>query len=271
MSKFLSRGIAAGLLLVAGPAFGQTPAFEVASIKPAAAVDPMTIMSGQAHIGMKVDGARVDIGSMSLINLIGVVYRVKAYQVTGPDWISGPRFDIMAKIPQGASKDTVPEMLQALLAERFKLTIHRSVKENQIYALVVGKNGPKLKAAEPDDAPPPDGDTSLGISGDPQKGMTVSNALGSGTVKITMANGGMHMASPKMSMAQFAEALARFLDHPVVDMTEIQGDYQVALDLSMEDMMNAARSAGMDMGGHMGGGRGPGEGASEPGGSSLFN
>jgi uncharacterized protein (TIGR03435 family) len=271
MSKLL-------LLLVAGTAFGQT--FDVASVKSAGPPDPAKIMSGQ--MGMKIDGARVDIGFLSLSDLIGIAYRVKAYQITGPDWMSGQRFDIRATLPAGASQDQVPEMMQALLADRFKLTVHRASKENPIYALVVAKSGPKLKESPPDDptAPAtevagPSTDTSLRISGDPQKGMTVSNGLGSGTVKMTMANGAMHMESQKMSMAQFAEALTRFMDHPVMDMTGIKGNYQMALDLSMEDMMNAARSAGMQVpppGGGMGGmgGRGPAEGASEPGGSSLF-
>ena len=80
-----------------------------------------------------------------------------------------------------------------------------------------------------------------------------------------------------MSMTQFAEALSRFLDHPVADMTELKGSYQVALDLSMEDIMNAARSAGMQGPGGPGRGgggmpgRGAAEGASDPSGSSLFN
>ncbi len=266
------------LLLMASAAFGQT--FDVASVKPAGPPNPAKMMSG--GMGMKVDGARVDIGFMSLSELIAVAYRVKAYQISGPDWMSAERFDIMATLPAGASQDQVPEMLQALLAQRFKLTIHRAARENQVYALVAGKNGPKLKESAPDEtespaadaAAGPSSDTSLRISGDPQKGMTISNGLGSGTVRMTMANGGMHMESAKMNMTQFAEALSRFLDHPVVDMTEIKGNYQIALDLSMDDLMNAAKSAGMDMAGRGGGGmggRGPAEGASEPGGSSLFN
>ena len=287
MSKILSTGIAAGLLLAAGAAFGQppsaAPAFDVASIKPSGEMDPAKMMSGQARIGMKVDGARVDIGFTSLSALIGIAYRVKAYQISGPDWMSSQRFDIMAKIPQGVSTDLVPEMLQALLADRFKLTIHRSSREDQIYALVVGKNGPKMKESAPDDAttPPAGGpaapeDGTMRISGDPQKGMTVSNGLGLGTVKMTMANGAMHMESAKMNMTQLAEGLSRFSGHPVVDMTDLKGNYQVGLDISMEDMMNAARSAGMDVEGRGGGfgrgggGRGPAEGASDPGGSSLF-
>src|SRR5580700_10363976 len=103
MFKLLSRGIAAGLLLTAGAAFGQTPAaapaFDVASVKLAGAIDPVKMMSGQVRIGMKVDGARVDIGFMSLSDLIGVAFRVKAYQITGPDWMSSQRFDIRATLP----------------------------------------------------------------------------------------------------------------------------------------------------------------------------
>lgn len=281
MSKIVLSGIGAGLL-VAAAAIAQTPAaglaFEVASIKLSGPPDQAKIMSG--GVGMKVDGARVDIGFLSLVNLICTAYNVKAYQISGPDWMSAQRFDIMAKLPAGARQDQVPEMLQALLAERFKLTIHRASKEIQIYALVVGKNGPKLKESPPDqpsasaaDGAAPSTDTSLRVSGDPQKGMTVSNGLGSGTVKMTMANGAMHMESLKMSMPQFAEALARFLDHPVVDMTAIKGNYQMALDLSMEDLMNAVRSAGMQVPAGAGGmaGRGAAEGASDPSGSSLFN
>ena len=130
------------------------PAFEVASIKPAAPLNRGQIFSGQAHAGMKVDAARVDIGSMSLADLIRVAYRVKPYQISGPDWMASERFDVLAKLPEGASSGQVPEMLQALLAERFKLAVHRESKEHAVYALVVGKNGPKLKESPPDaDAP----------------------------------------------------------------------------------------------------------------------
>src|ERR1035441_9283141 len=142
------------LVLAAGTALGQTPAFEVASVKPAAPLDRSQMLSGQMHVGMKVDAARVDIGSMSLAELIRVAYRVKAYQVSGPDWMASERFDVLAKLPEGASSGQVPEMLQALLAERFKLSVHRESKEHAVYALVVGKNGPKLKESAPDaDAP----------------------------------------------------------------------------------------------------------------------
>jgi uncharacterized protein (TIGR03435 family) len=50
---------------------------------------------------------------------------VKPYQITGPDWMSTTRFDIVAKMPEGSKKGDAPKMLQTLLEERFKLTTHR--------------------------------------------------------------------------------------------------------------------------------------------------
>jgi uncharacterized protein (TIGR03435 family) len=93
------------------------------------------------------------------------------------------------------------------------------------------------------------------------------------TQKVTMQNGIMHMELSKASMAQMVEALSRFVDRPVVDMTELTGNYQVALDLSMDDIRKAAQSAGVMMpaGPLPGGGDAKsGDDASDPGASSIF-
>ncbi len=282
------------------------PEFEVASIKPAGALEPQKLMSGKMRIGVNIDAARVSIGSLSLADLIRIAYKVKTYQVVGPDWLKTSRFDIDATIPEGVSKDNMPEMLQALLVDRFKLTIHRENKEQSIYALVVGKTGVKMKEAPPDPAtPPPPADEPPGKggmvfgSGDNQvrikassdgKGTVVTNPQ-FGEMKVTMAEGGMHMEFAKMSMEGLVEMLTRFSDRPVIDMTELKGKYQVGLDLSMDEMRNAARAAGMGgamMGGGPGGPGGPGLGggggeggggsaaggapeASTPTGGSIFN
>jgi uncharacterized protein (TIGR03435 family) len=242
-------------LLLAGAAFAQAPlTFEVASIKPGGAMDPAAIMSGKMRIGMKVDAARVDIGMLSLADLIRIAYKVKSYQVKGPDWMSGERFNISAKLPDGAKEDQVPEMLQALLAERFKLAIHRESNPQNIYALVIAKGGLKMKEAEPDpEVPKPEpaggttiqtGNGAVRMSGDIQgKGMVVS-ANGNQT-KMTMTSGVMHMENSKMAMTAFVEMLSRFVDKPVVDMTELKGNYQIGIDLSMEDLKNVARASGM--------------------------
>jgi uncharacterized protein (TIGR03435 family) len=63
------------------------------------------------------------------------------------DWSGGERFDISAKLPEGASRDQVPAMLQNLLTARFKLATHREYREQPVYALVAAKGGPKLQPA----------------------------------------------------------------------------------------------------------------------------
>jgi uncharacterized protein (TIGR03435 family) len=276
--------ISAALLLVAGAAFAQTPAaplaFDVASVK-LGAIDQAKIMAGQQHVGLKVEGNRVDIGISSLSELISMAYKVKYYQIQGPDWLSptGQRFDILAKMPEGATKDQVPEMLQALLAERFKLTIHRTSKETQVYALVIGKNGLKMKESAPDVpvAPAGDGapsdpapDTSTKVTGTPEKGMTVTNTQ-AGTQKVTVVGGAVHVEASKMPIPLLAEALSRYVDHPVVDMTELKGNYQVVLDISQEDIRNVMRSIGAAMPAGAGGAAagGAADTASEPGSSIL--
>ncbi len=272
MPKFIPA-----LLFAAGLAAAQTPlSFEVASIKPGGPMDPAAIMAGKMRIGMKIDAARVDIGMLSLSDLIRIAYKVKSYQVQGPEWMSGERFNISAKLPEGAKEDQVPEMLQTLLAERFKLTIHRQSKEQNVYALVVAKGGAKLKPAEPDDpkAEPATGSPGIRMSGDIQgKGVVVAGGPNGNQTKMTMSNGMMHMENSKMPIAGFVEMLSRFVDKPVVDMTELKGEYQVGIDLSMEDMRNIARASGMGgammLGGGPAAGSAPAAEASDPS-SSVF-
>ena len=154
MRNWSRDAMTAGAIFTVGIFFGQAraagPEFEVATIKAAAQPTPELFRSGKIHIGMTVEGARVDIGGMPLISLIQQAFRVKLFQVMAPDWTRESRWDILAKIPDGGSADQVPDMLQALLADRFKLVVHRESKELPIYALVVGKGGSKMKASLPE-------------------------------------------------------------------------------------------------------------------------
>ena len=90
-------------------------------------------------LGPHVDGAQATYTYMALRDLIVTAYKVKPFQVSGPDWIATTRFDIVAKMPAGASKDDAPLMLQSLLEERFKLAVHKETKERPVLALVVGQ------------------------------------------------------------------------------------------------------------------------------------
>jgi uncharacterized protein (TIGR03435 family) len=241
-----------------------------------------------------VDGAMLDIGSFSLKDLIRTAYEVKDYQITGPDWLNAgamtvQRFNVQATLPEGATEKQVPQMLQALLADRFKLTIHRETKDHSVYTLVIGKGGLKLKESDPDPvasetpAEPAKGETTFGqgnnqvrITGSMEngKGMTVRGGP-NGAMKMSMVDGKMRMETEKMTMAALAEVVTRFVDRPVVDMTELKGNYKVTIELSMDEVRNMARSAGVAIpaGGPGGGGAAssaPAEGASDPSGGTIF-
>jgi uncharacterized protein (TIGR03435 family) len=284
MSKRLLPSIGAGIFLAAGSLMGQTPAaapaFEVASIKPSQPITQAAVASGKLHIGMKVDAARVDIGNFGLMQLICKAYDVKAYQVSGPAWLtSGQKFDIVASLPEGGTKEQVPQMLQSLLAERFKLKMHRDTKESAVYAMVVGKGGVKMKEVEPAAAAPEGdapntaatGSNSVSIS-QTKGGAVVSDGEGT-QQKMSMSPDGksMHLEISRITTAKLAEALSPMVDRPIVDLTELKGKYEVVLDISMQDVMNAARAAGAAVpAGAPGGGGGagnPADSATDPGGS----
>jgi uncharacterized protein (TIGR03435 family) len=254
-------------------AAGQTPpapvpAFEVASVKPAEQPERSPVfclVPCSPGERLTVTGTRVDIRWMSLRKLTFTAYRIKPYQLTGPEWMQSQRFDIVAKIPNGVSPDQVPEMLQALLAERFKLTVHRETKDMPVLAIVVGKNGPHLEPAAPDaDAVAAKAMAAPGGRG-LYSGQGEAHIDDSGHATSTGAPWGPVTASPPrdgnphfdlmaVSMPGLAELLAPHEDRPVIDMTELKGRYrmQVVMDLPPPP------PPGADGGGRKGGGGGGG-------------
>jgi len=226
-------------------AFGQTahPEFEVASIRATDQSNP-----GQVSVGVHVDGAQVSISYFSLKDYIRVAYQLKDYQILGPDFIASERFDIVAKIPEGVARDQVPAMLKALLEERFKIKTHMDSKEFPVYALVAAKGGFKLKetpveagaeAAETARAAP----VNVTASGS-ARGVTVN--LGRGSYFAFADN---KLEAKKLTMVSFCDTLARFMDRPVVDMTELKGNYDITLNFTQEDytamLIRSALSAGV--------------------------
>src|SRR5215471_3615976 len=129
--------------------------FEVASIKPSGLPGRGVIRLGRQSGPGSGNPGRVTYAFSTIRDLIVDAYGVKPSQVSGgPKWLDSERFDIVAKAPEGATKEKVKVMLQNLLTERFKLTLHRETKELPIYALVVGAKGPKLKDSTVTDTPP---------------------------------------------------------------------------------------------------------------------
>ena len=132
-------------LLFAALACGQgPPAFEVASVRPAPQPPPGTPNPPVSLI----DNAHVKF-HLPLQGIVCAAYGVRADQVAGPAWIVNTRFDVEAKLPDGATAEQVPAMLQALLADRFKMTMHHESRDQTVSALVVSKDGFKLQPSRP--------------------------------------------------------------------------------------------------------------------------
>jgi hypothetical protein len=136
------------MVLLLGAAFGQTARFDGATIKTSLPLAALRAAGRMPHEGMRVSADRVEFESAPLSYLIRLAYKIEDYQVSGPDFMDRQRFDIIARMPGGEGPEQIPEMLQALLAERFKLVVRKETKEQTVYALVVGKDGPKMKEAE---------------------------------------------------------------------------------------------------------------------------
>jgi len=202
-------------LFVTFGAFAQTPlSFEVASVKKAEPLSVNLVMSGKMNLGMVIDNAQVNIKSMSIAELMRVAYKVKPYQVSGPEWLTAERYTITAKMPAGTTRDQVPEMMQALLAERFKLAFHRETKEQSVYALTVMKSGLKLQESPSDDAAP-------AASGGPATPQGAAPTDGSAQVRVNVtsdAGGTVQQASPNGNgttlPASFAAEMSRIRTMP---------------------------------------------------------
>jgi uncharacterized protein (TIGR03435 family) len=191
-------------------------AFEVASIR---ATDPNP--ENTAFIGMSADGARVKYTNITLRDCISGAYRVRDFQITGPAWMTKARFEINATLPPGASMEQIPEMLQALLTERFGLEVRHEMKEQNVYALLVGNGGAKLKeaAVKANDK----AQTALGPDGKPRPMMMFANTPL-----------GVTLTAPAASLASLVGLMSRFTARPVIDLTSIEGVYEFQLNFASE-------------------------------------
>ena len=270
--------------------------FEVASIRPAAPATgiPTPVGGAQGNAPLpppppppggsgctprfSVDAGRIDRGCVSLRELLFLdAFAVPASRLQGPDWMDAQRFDISAKLPEGATADQLPEMFQALLEERFGLAFHRESKARTVYALVVSNGGLKLKPAALESAQPAWVAAAAAVKGPAGNGniggirfrsfplpSAVSNVLPSsdgGPMSVWQSpsmgfvrrsnTGGLrgiiHYEAPSITpegLANLAVIAGNGLDPAVVDMTGLKGRYQVNLDVSMADLIAFITSPG---------------------------
>jgi bla regulator protein blaR1 len=266
--------IATGLVAVAVPiAFGQASAtqgtaaaqaastaaaapalaFDIASIKPDKSTD------GMSRLGL-MPGSNFVATNVSPLMLIRMAYGVEDNQISGaPSWLSSQRYDIEAKpnefeadqlqklSPQDRSA-AVGQMIQALLADRFKLTLHHETKELPEYVLVVAKNGPKMQEAKPDDTYP---NGFKGPDGRPGAGM------------MRMMPG--QITAQGVVLANLVRTLSAQLGSTVIDKTGLTGKYDFTLQWSPDMNQPSTMTAGGA------GGQGPGAAApADSSGPSIF-
>jgi uncharacterized protein (TIGR03435 family) len=180
------------------PPTAAPPEFEVSTVKPSP-FNPSGYTSG-----IDTGHGRLDGQNVTLKRCIMGAYGVGPHQVVGgPDWLDSQRFDIQAKADQPIDDDaTLNLMLQSLLADRFKLTLHRESRPTSAYVLEVDKKGPKLEIS--------------------QGGESVTNTS-------TGRGGRVTMEIRNTDMDMFAKVLSREMDLPVVNQTGLAGLFNFTL------------------------------------------
>jgi uncharacterized protein (TIGR03435 family) len=195
ISAAMRAGVSAIAIVTSHIAFSQgmtDPSFEVASVKPSWSV------TGNSSV--HYPKGRIVMENVTLQQCIEMAYDVRDDSLFGPAWLGSARFDIEAKLPSSALKDDTRPMLRGLLADRFKLRVHRESRVRPGYALVAAKKGPKLEAAA-----------------DPHGLLGTSAGRG-------------RLAARSITMAQFAEMLSRQLERPVQDRTDLPGVFDLKLE-----------------------------------------
>lgn len=182
---------------IAGPRL----AFDVASIK------SHLPTPGPFRSSTQVDPQGIRYSNVILKSAIAQAYSVASYQITGgPEWLGLERYDIVAKAAAPAPKPQLMLMVRTLLEERFGLRLHQETRELPIYALVVGKGGPKIRLVADTGA------TEIGGGDDHQ------------------------LTARQVSMEALARTLSRQFGRQVVDMTGLQGVFDFNLDYAPDEV-----------------------------------
>lgn len=177
---------------ISGQALTGSPTFEVASIR--------RDVSGGNGGGTRLSRGGIFTATNSTLQaLIRYGYGVKDYQIQGPGWMGTERYDIEAKAGSERSAQEVQLMLQNLLADRFGMKIRRDVRQMPVYALVVARDGPKLRESKPADS----------------SSMSSSN-------HSLMAN--------KITLPVLSSILSGQMDRPVLDQTGLPGTFDITLE-----------------------------------------
>ena len=214
-------------LLLTSVAFAQAkPEFDVATVK---LIEPGTGTSESYMPTLDVPpGGTLRIVNRRLDEIIMLAFNISPRQISGPRWLIEPttdpsvitRYEISAKIPDGAKPADIAVMLQRLLEDRFKLQVHREQQAIQIYSLEVAKGGAKLNASVPNANRSPG--CARAISGD-----------------VGAAADCYNVTTEQFAMQLASLAPAYFREGPVVDKTGLKGAYDLRLEWMMQQQLDA--------------------------------
>jgi uncharacterized protein (TIGR03435 family) len=226
------------LLCVVAQGQSQGPTFEAASIRPATPLGPLGMRTNRKGGPGTGDPGNYTCENCPVYWILAEAYGLEPYEYAGPDWLQNLRFDFAAKVPPGTTKEAFRGMLQNLLADRFKLAVHREKKEMQGYELTVARNGPKFSQSTPKDPPQEDAP--------PQKLQKDSEGFPIVPRGTTMAvvPGHARLRSDDQTMAWLAGMLAGQLQSPVTDATGLTAKYDYVLSWAFEENNAPAASAG---------------------------
>jgi uncharacterized protein (TIGR03435 family) len=232
----IATPIAVGLL---NPPRGRAQAhaeFEAASVKsaPPGFVNGMKIiMPLPGGPGTSSPGV-VRCTNCALSDLVLKAYDIERYQLLGPAWLDTELL-ITAKVPDGATQEEFRLMLRNLLAERFKLTFHREKKDVPGYALVVGKDGLRLKeTVGGESAQGPQGDRPRTTVGKDGFVVVPPGYPANGVFSFRNGDALFSTVAGKASMDQLALELTRDLRQPVADATGLKGKYDFVMYWALE-------------------------------------
>jgi uncharacterized protein (TIGR03435 family) len=253
--------VSAGLFLLAlgcvshGQPADKSLTFDAASLKPATLPAPdgsgRIAMAGPTGGPGSGDPGRIRYLYTSLRNLLATAYDVKGFQIQGPSWLDTGRFDVNATMPPETTREQFRVMLQNLLTERFKMTLHRETRQLPAYALVIARGGPKMResqtvspaqdnAAAAPSSPFPE-QPRMGADGFPVLASQAGERAG---LILMMMPGRARLVGRQQTMLDLANRLTTQLGRAVADATGLTAKYDFTLTFAPEGMNPPSGPAG---------------------------
>ena len=197
-------------------------------------------------------------GHTTFAGLVTRAYGLKGRQVSGPSWMDSEFYEIAATVPSGATKEQTAVMWQSLLKERFHMEARQETREVSVYALMVGKNGPKLTESDPA-AEAADKEAAAAGGRRPRPPVTMgpdgfpqipADAKMPGSFTLSLTNGDflkIKMFCRHMTMAELADQLGNFAGRVVEDQTGLKGKYDFTLAFETDRRQPAAAPDGQPL------------------------